>query len=308
MSSVTNEALLDAKELIALAEKNAQYAINETFQPKIQRMISSKLAETEDEDMDDEEDVPPAPQAVDPAQAPVQDPTAVAVAPETTPTGVAPAADAAPVAQDPTMVAPEGDPTDDEDDDVELEALIRELNGEETEDPMEDPAPTEENVNIDDLELENFIKKLKEGDSCETDDEEMTKESFQRLKKENIELAKANAIMKNAINEAILLNTKLRYSIRVNRKFGLNEDQNLKIFKAFDRAKSVKEAEIIYVTLCENLAVKSSPNVRISKSPMIEGLSSKTVRTVKKVETKNPINESIKDRWKVLSGQEPLKN
>lgn len=57
MADLLSEAIADAKRVKSAAIANAKLTLEETFQPSIQRMISTKLAEEEGEDSDDDIDV-----------------------------------------------------------------------------------------------------------------------------------------------------------------------------------------------------------------------------------------------------------
>ncbi len=303
MSKIVNDALADAQELIKLAESNAKSAIVETFQPTIQRLISTKLAE-EDDELEDEE-------------LPNEDPT-VAVEPEVpvepvADVAVAPPAPEAPV-EDPAL---EAEPLvdvpaeEEEDEDAAYEAIVRELN---TVSETDDPIADDEELNIDDLELEAFIRKIREGDDCndEDDSKDMTMEAqIKKLKKENTDLAKANILMKNAIQEAVLLNTKLMYSIQIGREYGLNESEKITVFKALDKAKSINEVKLVHSTLTESFKTSKKQlkkDAAISKPSIAKNMASRSQPVVQS--NKTAVNESvekIKNRWQILSGQQKIK-
>lgn len=300
--SLVNEAVLEAKQLVDLAVSNAKIALEENFQPRIQRMISSKLAEEDDEFEDEETGLEPEAPV---ANAPVDAPAAVAAAPEVVPAEpVTPAEPVATGAVPQEPVAPLVDvpgEEEEENDDAALEALIRELNGEEDAPELE----------LDDLELEHFISKIKEEDEF-SDEPVPTMEKvnyrseYTRLKNENAQLAKANLILRNAINEATLLSTKLMYSIKVGRQYGLNESQSMDVFKAFDRAKTIEEAKLVFATLQESMKAKTASNgpaVQPRKSPVVESLGSRSTTAVRPAAPQKTEYSELRERFAVLSGR-----
>ena len=69
--------------------------------------------------------------------------------------------------------------------------------------------------------------------------------------------------LKSELKEVNLLNAKLLYSNKIFKAKNLTENKKVKVLKAFDKAKDVKEAKVIYETLNEGL-VNNSVNKIIS--------------------------------------------
>ena len=74
--------------------------------------------------------------------------------------------------------------------------------------------------------------------------------------------------LRNELNEINLLNAKLLYTNKIFRNKTLNESQKIKVLTSFDKAKTKKEAQLVYETLLENFKVSTV------KSPIKESLSS----------------------------------
>ena len=127
MNKLLKEAIADAKAVRETALANAKIALEEAFTPRLQSMISARLAEEEDgmedtmDDMDDEEI---------PAPAPAEE-------------GYENDEDGTP---DPGPAIEEEDDMDGVDEELDLEAIIRELEGEdeETTNEAEDEEMTNE--------------------------------------------------------------------------------------------------------------------------------------------------------------------
>jgi hypothetical protein len=309
MSKLLKDAIADAKAVKATALANAKAALEETFQPTLQRMISSRLAE-EGELEDEEGEVPAAPVAP--------------VAPEEPVDAVPAAPAAAPAAPAPVEPAPEEDP-----DELDLEAIIRELEGE-----PEDPAMAAEEPSGDDLALENLLRELELGEGEEegytTDDpadinsiDELLRElegdepvedpasSETEVKMENVRLRRAvkkakaelqeayEAIttLKSAINEVNLLNSKLMYSSKIIRNYDLNESQQLKVLENFDRANNIREVKLVYSTLAENFR-----GFKKDKKFVTEAVASKPIQSAKPTKAQQNPEFSFVPRWQQLAG------
>lgn len=78
------------------------------------------------------------------------------------------------------------------------------------------------------------------------------REQNQELKEELSKHRQAIKILREKINETNLINSKLLYTNRLFKEFGLNDRQKMKVIESFDRASNTREAKLIYTTLAEN--------------------------------------------------------
>jgi hypothetical protein len=318
-SDLLKEAIADAKAVKETALANAKMALEEAFTPKLQSMLSHKIAEELEEE--DEEEVADEMDAAATMDEPAEDEMATEE-------------DEMGVEEEEEMYSEEGeedmtmdmdseedgeeyDVTGDEEeeteeDDLDLEAVIRELEdamageeevseedemGEEpvAEEEMEDEPVAEE----EELDINEIIRALKEMDGEEeTVEEEETQESWNEEKEE--ELAEAyNVItsLKKTINEVNLLNAKLLYTNKLFRTFDLNENQKMKVIENFDRAASLREVKLVYATLGENLNV-----ARKNKTVVKESLASKPMKS--SAPKKEILSEgaAVAERFKKLAG------
>ena len=319
-SDLLKEAIADAKAVKETALANAKMALEEAFTPKLQSMLSHKIAEELEEE--DEEEVADEMDAAATMDEPAEDEMAAEE-------------DGMGVEEEEEMYSEEGeedmtmdmdseedgeeyDVTGDEEeeteeDDLDLEAVIRELEdamageeevseedemGEEpvAEEEMEDEPVAEEEEELD---INEIIRALKEMDGEEeTVEEEETEESWNEEKEE--ELAEAyNVItsLKKTINEVNLLNAKLLYTNKLFRTFDLNENQKMKVIENFDRAASLREVKLVYATLGENLNV-----ARKNKTVVKESLASKPMKS--SAPKKEILSEgaAVAERFKKLAG------
>jgi hypothetical protein len=296
MSKLLKEALADAKAVRSTAYANAKAAIAESFQPSLQRMISARLSEEEDDEMEAE---------------------------EPTDTGFGSFEDELGGAEEMEVEEPS-------DDEMEMEQLMRELDGEEDDemamegddmdfedddmamegDEYEDEMSMESEEPTDD-EIYEMIMREMEGEDEEmvesTDggayDESVPTRSVnsevRRLRSENANLKKQKneALMvvtklKKTINEVNLLNAKLLYNTKITRQFDLTKPQLTSILESLDRATSIRETKLVYTTVCQTI------NKNRKKTNIKEGFASKAAPTVKKT-----VNESVQmvSRWQELA-------
>jgi len=294
------EAIADAKAVRQTAIANAKLALEEAFTPKLQSMLSTKIRE-EYEDEEDEEEVDVAEMAMDSEEE--TDPVADLVADEeeTEVEGM--------YGEDAEM-APEDELEEDEtegepsEDDLELEAILRELEAgtdtEEDEDPIaEDDAAEEEEEPVtedatedeEEFDLEEVINALREEDEEEAPAEEDATE-------DDLEEAYATIkFLRSKINEVNLLNAKLLFSNKLFRANNLNESQKLRVIETFDRAASVREVKLVYSTLAESMVGKSG-----TKTSMTEGLASKSTKSTAPKKSVIVESNNFSDRMRKLAG------
>lgn len=105
--------------------------------------------------------------------------------------------------------------------------------------------------------------------------------------------------LKKELQEVNLLNAKLLYTNKIFKEKTLNESQKIKVLKAFDKAGSVKEAKLIFETLNEGMAAKTSKTSMMNE---IKSSASKSTGIV--LENRQPIVDvdPMVARWQKLAG------
>ncbi len=344
-SDLLKEAIADAKAVKETALANAKIALEEAFAPRIHNMLSTKLSEDlyEDEmDMDAEAEI----------EAPIEEPSVVVDGEKYVKADDAEGAemdvdmDAAPdmdMGEEPMadgmemegmMMDADEDPSDQNpgvEEDLELEAIIKELeedlNEEElTEEELAEDAhnsdaadstdpkgndlmaePKEmknEEFNIDEIIEEILSEEDKEEepkDKVEEGEDHDDKESKEKVEEMTEELTEAYDTiesLRDTINEVNLLNAKLLYTNKLFRNFELSESQKMTVIENFDRAGNTREVKLVFSTLAENFTVP------VKKRKVVkEGSASKPVESTAPV-TKTIINEGnqLANRWKKLAG------
>jgi hypothetical protein len=293
MKDLLKEAIADAKAVRETALANAKLALEEAFTPRLQSMLSAKLAEEmseEDEDMPAEE-APMEGEDMGSEEAPAQEAPAAEEAP---------AEEEAPVEESEDEYAmEEGEETED---DLDLESIIREL---EEEEGMEDEAPVEEGEEEmpaeeapveegedEDIDINEIIRALREEDEEETMEEGEEESSSEDLE----EAYNVIRFLKGKINEVNLLNAKLLYSNKLFRNFSLNEGQKMKVIENFDRAHNLREVKLVYSTLAEGFKMPSTKKV------VKESFASKPVASTKPAKQVISEGTELANRFKKLAG------
>jgi hypothetical protein len=338
-SDLLKEAIADARAVKETALANAKIALQEAFAPRIQRMISDQI----ENELDSEEEVP-----MDPAMEPEMDDMGAEGeegeemgvnwvdndisfevggqqydAQVGNPMGDEEMGDEMgdldgeemPAEDMPADEMPAENPEeeynegyDEMDEDLNLEAIIRELEGD-LEEPMSDDAPDldapvmeGEEESDDDMDIDEIIESiLREEDMDVTGDVEADNDGDE-LAEARAELEEAYSTvkqLKSIINEVNLLNAKLLYTNKLFRNFELTEGQKMKVIENFDRAGNTREVKLVFSTLAESF------NRPTKKRVVKESYASKaTATTAPKKETTQVLSEGFElaNRWKKLAG------
>jgi hypothetical protein len=110
------------------------------------------------------------------------------------------------------------------------------------------------------------------------------------------EAYKAIKTLQSELQEVNLLNAKLLYTNKIFRNKSLNESQKIKVLTMFDKAKTKKEAQLVYETLQESLKTTNT-----TKAPIRESLSSAS-KMLGGASTKPIIENTAFARMRELAG------
>jgi hypothetical protein len=321
-TDLLKEAIADAKAVRETALANAKIALEEAFTPRIQSMLSAKLAE--EEEMEAE-----APVAEEEMEEPVAAEGRGMNDADEDPSDV----HSEEMAPEDEMTETEGEMEMEEaegEDDLELEAIIKELEDEMEAEPVseegrgdkdvdevdasseigkgdnelkeEEEAETVEEADHgdDDVSLDEIIKALREEEDGEevTENEGGEEETKNEEAEEDLaEAYKVIRFLKSKINEVNLLNAKLLFSNKLFRNHSMNENQKMKVIENFDRAQSLREVKLVFATLSESFSL----NGRKAKRSIKESYASKPSRST--APSKKVISEGndLAARWKKLA-------
>ena len=275
MKDLLKEAIADAKAVRETALANAKLALEEAFTPRLQSMLSTKLAEEmEDDEMTEEEEM----------EAEMEPEMETEMEPEM---------------EDEEMPTEDEEPVS-EDDDLDLEEIIRELEGADDEESMYEGEEGEEADHTmeedEDVDINEIIRSLREEDEEEEEEEMTTEEADLEDSKELDEAYNVIRFLKDKINEVNLLNAKLLYSNKLFRNFTLNESQKMKVIENFDRAYSLREVKLVYSTLAESFKFPGTRKI------VKESFASKPIASTKPGKRVISEGAELASRFKKLAG------
>jgi hypothetical protein len=357
-SKLLKEAIADAKAVRETAIANAKIALEEAFTPRLQSILSKKLQaemEGDEEEADINEDNDTSSEIGSGADN--KEPSDKANSAQTDLSGISKQSGEAGAelddydkvkdltenedefgaeeeipAEEP--VATEGEFGAEDEDELDLESIIRELEaqiaGEEGEEahseepavegeeaPVEEPVaaepaveaeevPTEEPAHDDEeIDLDEILREMGYGEEEEevTEAEEANHdEEKEKLQSELAEAISTIKSLKGTINEVNLLNAKLLYANKLFRSYNLTNEQKVKVVENLDRTSNVREVKLVYATLAESMKFTGTERKVAAKKTMTEGFASKPqATTAPKKEIISESNE-LANRFKQLAG------
>lgn len=319
-----SDAIADAKLVKKTAIANAKVALEEAFRPTIAGLVSNKIREEEGDEFETEDDVHiDVNYGHEGCEMEVGEEEDGGVG-----FGSFDGGDEEVPAEEP-VVPEEGE------EDMELESLIRELEGEDDEylgEEFEDDEMMEEDaserwaeppvpeVGDNDPVIEVLINELEgeEDDLMESEhgggsyeesgpsERGMNTEGLRRkLRQKTKDLNEAYSVitkLKTVVNEVNLLNAKLMYTTKALRQNPyLSEAQQNKVMDAIDRGNTVREVKLVYAAIVEGFKRSNSP-----KRKMVEGLASRAT-PVLNPGGKQKLSEDV-IRWQELAGLRKLRD
>ena len=256
------EAIADAKAVREVALQNAKMALEEAFDSKIKNMLSARLAEELDEDVELEEEyveeevdtTDEAVEATDEGNYYEEDSANVSDVSGATEEGVDEEINLDELmAELEEMSYEEDDKVKEAKDDEE----VKEGKDEEEVKEAKDEEETNESIDIDALiaEIESELEEGKDEKEVKEADDAELEEAKKKAKKAEDELAEALATvatLKESISEMNLLNSKLLYCNKLFKANSLTEAQKVKVVDALDLATTANEAKLVFSTLQES--------------------------------------------------------
>ena len=319
MSTMLEQAIIDANALREVAIKNAEAAVIEKYSDQVKEAVEKILE-----------------------QEAVEEEVSLQVG-ETSITDEIPLA-----ATDGESVCP--CPDEDEEVEINFDELSRQMDAdgelepgdlETHEEAAEDILALEEEIEIDDINLEELAEKLKvdivsqksgwTGDPSQEQYEFAEKEllaleqdtevkeelaamrkAVKKLQEEkdtlekelketsdkNKKLSSLFGSLKDKLEESTLMNAKMLYTNKVLVDSSLNERQKAKIVESISKASEVEEAKVIYETLQSTVGTAIKSRQPKSLSEAVNKTTSTLVLSSKKESKVNPET----DRWRILAG------
>lgn len=298
--NLLQEAIADAKTIKATAIENATLALEETFTPYLKEKLSAKLAEMENEETMEED----LTNELDLNEEEIEENDDL---------------DLDELLNDlneETKEESEEESEEETEEEIDLENMTEDDLKSFVEDVIKDMVSSGDLQGNEESEEEEAEEELDEVELEEYGDEHhiSTKDAFNDEDEEELDLdellaelkstkqttteSKESKMLKNQLNESLetikelkstlnevnIFNAKLLYSNKIFKSKDLNESQKIKVLTAFDKAKTKKEAELVYNTLLENM---NKSKVQISE-----------VR--KPIENASRIVENIKPKSQII--------
>jgi hypothetical protein len=150
----------------------------------------------------------------------------------------------------------------------------------------------------DDIDLEEILKALSEQDDEEA---EKSEAKVSELTSDLDEHRKVVKYLRSKLNEVNLLNAKLLFTNKLFRAHGLTNEQKLKVVETFDRAKNLREVKLVFSTLAESFGSRPTSTSKPIKES--KGSASKAVASTKPKSTPTVIEEGfdMKSRFQKLA-------
>jgi len=267
------EAIADAKAVREVALQNAKMALEEAFDSKIKNMLSARLAEELDEDVELEEEyveeevdtTDEAVEATDEGNYYEEDSANVSDVSGATEEGVDEEINLDELmAELEEMSYDEDEKSEgmkyDEDEKANEGKRDDEANEGKRDDEVKeakDEDEANESIDIDALiaEIESELEEGKDEKEVKEADDAELEEAKKRAKKAEDELEEALAAvstLKESISEMNLLNSKLLYCNKLFKANSLTEAQKVKVVDALDLATTANEAKLVFNTLQES--------------------------------------------------------
>jgi len=345
MGDILKEAIADAKAVRETALENAKMALEEAFTPQIKSMLSAKLKEDEmgddevpaeegehEDEAEEGEHEEGMREDDDEAEEGEHEEGEEREEGEEPEEGMHDAGDDEPE----EGMHDEGDDEAEEgEDNLDLEAIIKELESELTEDDddngddddddddddsdEESEEPVEEEYEIqlegeddeaeEDEDLEEELDKssgIGKGDNKEDNTDVSSgigkgNNSLKEVKAELKEYKEAVTFLKGKLHEVNILNAKLLFTNKLFKQYSLDNNQKLKVVETFDRAQTTREIKLVYSTLAEQFQDNGSI---ITRKSISESASSAVSSTKPSTESRKVISEEtqVANRFKKLAG------
>jgi hypothetical protein len=180
---------------------------------------------------------------------------------------------------------------------------------EEMEVPAEEPAMEAEMdaapaADDEEIDLDEILREMGYGDDEAEEEAPAANEAkVKQLEAELKEAMDAIKSLRGTINEVNLLNAKLLYANKLFRGYNLTNEQKVKVVENLDRTTSVREVKLVYATLSESMKFTGTERKVAAKKTVTEGFASKVqASTAPKKEIIAESTNELANRFKQLAG------
>jgi hypothetical protein len=177
------------------------------------------------------------------------------------------------------------------------------------EDASTDPTQDDEKKNgtsdeDDEINLEEILKEMEDEDGVDSGLPDVTalKQEVVTLRGELKEYAQAVKLLRSRLQETNILNAKLLYTNKLFKSYNMNVGQKMRVIETFDRAQTIRETKLIFATLCESF---NDGNKVSKKQRVVESISGSASRTTKSTAPAPEVlaeGTELASRFKKLAG------
>ena len=189
----------------------------------------------------------------------------------------------------------EGDDEDDDKKDEVKEEVDEDIVTEEDDEDEDKKDKTDEQSTSSGIGKGTGVKQASASDE-EDPGKGKIKESVEDIKAELKEYKEAVSFLREKLHEVNILNAKLLYTNRLFKEYVLSNDQKMKIVETFDRAQTAREIKLVYSTLAESFKGGSIKKTRVQESASVK---TGTTKPTKKIITEE---SEVANRFKKLAG------
>ena len=312
-NDILKEAIADAKAVREVALSNAKAALEEAFTPRLQSMLSAKLSEELEEDLNEEEEIEENFNETTIEEASFdemmnygedKDPDDEGYKMESMDEEINLEEILAELeldeggATEPTFMEGEEEIAE-----GEKEEELEEAKDEDLDEGFDLDALLEELDGLDhglDEAKEEDLDEAKDKDLDEAKDKELDEAKDKELEETKKELEETNnalTTVRAELNEVNLLNSKLLYVNRIFKANTLNESQKLRVVESLDKAGTAKEAKLIYETIKDTFNISKGEQRKV-KSSIKEGLGMASKAAGKSTASKKAVISESNDMMK----------
>lgn len=157
--------------------------------------------------------------------------------------------------------------------------------------------PEEDTDESSSFNLEALLKELKgEEDGNDDSSDSVEPEDDEKVDEEKVQFEKQISELNKKLNEVNLLNAKLLYLNKIlAENEGLSESHKIKLISTFDQATNVKEVKLIHKTINEAFKLKQSKPKKTSLKESVQSFASNSAGSSDKMD--KPVENQMSSLW-----------
>lgn len=156
--------------------------------------------------------------------------------------------------------------------------------------------PEEDTDESSSINLEALLKELKGEDDNDDSSDSAEPEDDEKVDEEKVQFEKQISELNKKLNEVNLLNAKLLYLNKIlAENEGLSESHKIKLISTFDQATNVKEVKLIHKTINEAFKLKQAKPKKTSLKESVQSFASNSAGSSDKMD--KPVENQMSSLW-----------